>query len=222
MSRFMPKRSQLAKAFFCLAIVVQLTVLAGPAAAVDPWGTVLGAYKAAPGSSPVTAFSNGNWEWYPDRLSGHGKKWQCVEFVNRFYAAVYGLAIEGGDAKYYFQRATNKGLIACPNGSMAPPQPGDILCSEGPPYGHVAIVRAVSPEGLHIIQQNWFNDERDLDMVLSLKMEGGRYFVGNFGPKHPICGWLRSPQAGEPGKFVVPVKATPAPKPAPAQSASNS
>lgn len=212
----MPRLTTLA-----IAAALAACLLAAQAAqAVMPWGTPIGACQTSPDAPQVAAFSNGNWEWHPDRLSGHGKKWQCVEYVNRFYAEVYGLDIEGGDAKHYFERAALKGLVAIPNGAEAPPQPGDILCSEGPPYGHVAIVRALTPEGVRIVQQNWYNDERDADMLLPLKVEGGRYWVGGFGPKHPIQGWLRPPQTAGPGdQRVVPVGA-PAPAAPPASTAS--
>jgi len=208
-----------------LGILVCLCLLAPSAAqAVLPWGTPIGTCQTSPETSAVAAFSNGKWEWYPDRLSGYGKKWQCVEYVNRFYGEVYQLKIEGGDARYYFERATLKGLLAFPNGGAVPPQPGDIICSQGPPYGHVAVVRCVGPEGVHIIQQNWFNDERDLDMVLPLKAEGGGYWLGGFGPQHPVQGWLRPPQAAVPAdQRVVPIE-SPAPAPAtpPGQVATSS
>jgi surface antigen len=191
----MRKPHTAAKLVLCLCL---LALAPSPALAVLPWGSVIGGYQTSAGFAPVVAYSNGNWEWYPTRLSGHGKKWQCVEYVNRFYAQAYGLGIEGGDAKNYYSRAAAKGLLAFPNDSAVPPQPGDILCSEGPPYGHVAVVRSVEAEGVHIIQQNWFNDERDLDMVLPLTLKGGLYHLGGFGPKHPICGWLRAPQASTP------------------------
>ena len=217
----MPPTSRLISTLLCLCALTQ----AAPASAVMPWGTPIGSYQVSRGAMPVVAFSNGQWEWFPDRLSGYGKKWQCVEFVNRYYAKVYGLHIEGGDAKNYFRRAALKGLVAIPNGSETPPQPGDIVCSEGPPYGHVAVVRLVAEDGVHIVQQNWFNDERDLDTILPLKVEGGRYWVGGFGPKHPVCGWLRAPLATTPSEQrVVPITTTPPPPatPTPNQVAASS
>jgi surface antigen len=209
------------------AILFSLCLLAASwppqASAVLPWGSPIGTYHASGHAPAVAAFSNGQWEWYPDRLSGYGKKWQCVEYVNRYYAEVYGLKIEGGDAKYYFKRAAQKGLLAFPNDSAVPPRPGDILCSEGDPYGHVAIVRSVGKDCVHIVQQNWFNDERDLDMVLPCKVEGGRCHLGGFDPKHSICGWLRAPANALPGEQrVVPVMSKPAETPQPAKPASAS
>ncbi|MFH0810164.1 MAG: CHAP domain-containing protein [Pseudomonadota bacterium] len=197
-----------ARSFFvwlCLAC----SLAPSEALAVLPWGTQIGGYHLTPGAPAVFAFSNGRWEWYPERLSGHGKKWQCVEFVNRFYAEAFGMDIEGGDARYYYQRAASKGLEAFSNGSAASIQPGDVLCSEGPPYGHVAIVRSVEPDGLHIVQQNWFNDARDLNTVLSLSVRDGRTHVGGFGYRHPICGWLRAPAAVRPDRRIMPVDAQP-------------
>ncbi len=212
--------SRAKKILVCLCLVA---LAPAPAWAFLPWGTPLGSWQLVPEAPSVIAFSNGNWEWYPRRLSGYGKKWQCVEFVNRVYAEVYGLNIEGGDAKHYFKRAAAKGLIAFPNGSSTPPQPGDIVCSEGEPYGHVALVRSVAEDGVHIIQQNWFNDERDLDMVLQLNVEGGHYRLEGFGADHPVCGWLRAPEALSPEEQrVVPVNSPPPPATAPGRVASSS
>lgn len=202
--------------------IVLLCVLAlapSQAFAFQPWGTPLGSWRPASTTQPVDVYSNGNWEWYPERLSGHGKKWQCVEYVNRYYAAVYGMDIEGGDAKYYFKRAPEKGLLAFPNGGAVAPRVGDILCSEGGPFGHVAIVRSVGPDGIHIVQQNWYNDARDLDMVLPLTAKGSTYSLGAFAPSHPICGWLRAPRAAVPGdQQVSPAKSIMPPVGSPAKA----
>jgi surface antigen len=202
----MARTPRLTRTLICLCLLV---LSPSQAAAVLPWGALIGGYQSCPEAPAVAAFSNGHWEWYPSRLSGHGKKWQCVEYVNRFYAEVYGLKIEGGDAKHYFRRAAAKGLLAFPNGQAAPPEPGDILCSEGGPWGHVAIVRSVGEGEVHIIQQNWFNDERDLDMILPLTLKDGLYRVGGFAPSHPVCGWLRAPCPED--RQVVPASVSPTP-----------
>jgi len=216
MRYFLHKSRQgfLQAAVICLAL---LSLSASEASAVLPWGTPVGEWSLASTDAPIVAYSNGRWEWYPDRLTGFGKAWQCVELVNRFYAQVYGLEIEGGDAKHYFRRAKRKGLIAYDNGGPVPPRPGDILCSQGPPYGHVAIVKSVGPDEVRIIQQNWYNDGRDADMSLKLTVKDGLYHVAGFGPKHPMQGWLRPPDGVEPRQTpilpapgepkVVPVKA---------------
>jgi surface antigen len=197
--KFSRSRKPLQTALVCLAL---LALRVPEASAVLPWGTPVGEWRLASTGEPIVAYSNGQWEWYPDRLTGHGKAWQCVEFVNRFYAQVYGLAIEGGDAKHYFRRAKRKGLIAFENGGPVPPRPGDILCSSGPPYGHVAIVKSVGEGEVRLIQQNWFNDGRDADMVLKLTVKDGLYHVSGFGPKHPLEGWLRPPEGVEPAPML--------------------
>jgi len=79
-----------------------------------------------------------------------GMKWQCVEYVNRYYYVIYGLKIRipGTHADDYYDTASDRGLIAYPNGGTTPLQPGDILCSNGGTHGHVAIVRDVTTNSI--------------------------------------------------------------------------
>ncbi len=159
------------------------------------YGAVVGEYNG------VTAYSNGGNCYYSQDnniVDGYncGMKWQCVEYVNRYYFIVYGLQIrnQGGNANQYYDTAENRGLIPYKNGeAISPPQPGDILCSNGKPWGHVAIVRRVTDSEVHVIHQNWANTKDDNDKTLMLTVSDGKYKVSHFGTGYPVQGWLRVP-----------------------------
>ncbi len=70
---------------------------------------------------------------------------QCTEFCNRYYSQVYSKnivdwGVNGNHAKFWYNRATQKGLRQIPNGTT--PRVGDILCMSGGSsgFGHVAII----------------------------------------------------------------------------------
>jgi hypothetical protein len=95
-----------------------------------------------------------------------GLKYQCVEFVNRYYFQhyhhkmpnSYGNAVDFYDASVRdggLNKKTN--LIQFSNPSKKKPVQGDILIfnkSPGNKYGHIAIITAVSEKEIEIIQQN--------------------------------------------------------------------
>ena len=122
-----------------------------------------------------------------------GIRWQCVEFVNRYYWQTYGVDINQQprtNANGYYTNAIQKGLISYENG-LEPPQPGDIIVSEGGGYGHVAIVRIVLASYITVTQQNYCENKGDLEFTLS--RDGNK--IGSFGggKSYPIKGWLRLP-----------------------------
>ncbi len=124
----------------------------------------------------------------------YGKKWQCVEFIKRYYYDHYNYKFPDGSghAKDFFNKdldggALNKrrGLLQYRNAGNVAPKVGDILVFDGS-FGHVAIVTKVEEESLEVIQQNIYMRPRQ---EFSLKKEKGDYFVG-LGDKEPL-GWLR-------------------------------
>jgi len=167
----------------------------------DPFGTIVGSYNG------VTAYSNYDDQYFSyeyNYVDGYntGMKWQCVEYVNRYYYLIYGLQIRipGTNAIDYYDTASQRGLVAYSNKGTTSPQPGDILCSNGkttqPPskrYGHVAIVRDVTNDSVHVIHQNWTNTGADNDKSISMKIAGGHYIVSGFSSSYPVQGWLRRP-----------------------------
>jgi len=95
-----------------------------------------------------------------------GLKYQCVEFVKRYYYQVfkhkmpdsYGHAVSFFDKRLSDgQINTKRGLIQYGNPSRVKPAANDILVYEGTlinPYGHVSIVINVTDDEIEIIQQN--------------------------------------------------------------------
>jgi len=158
------------------------------------FGTQVGEYNG------VTAYSNYEIDYVSDEYNyvdayNTGMKWQCVEYVNRYYYIVYGMEIRipGTNAEDYYDTASDRGLVAYPNGDTTSPQPGDVLCSNGGTLGHVAIVREVEGDSLHVIHQNWANTEADNDKTISMSVSDGHYTVSGFSGSYPVQGWLRKP-----------------------------
>lgn len=129
-----------------------------------------------------------------------GYKWQCVEFVVRYYWLKYNLRIRGGNANTFFRDAEIKGLNRYENGGVVAPQVGDILVSEGGSYGHVAVVRAVGSDHVVVAQQNWANAASDVSTRLSMTVTwyyppvgppSPSYRVAGFSASYPVRGWLR-------------------------------
>ncbi|MFX0138418.1 MAG: CHAP domain-containing protein [Candidatus Hodarchaeota archaeon] len=163
-------------------------------AAWIPWGSYVGSFNG------ITAYSNGNWEWHPDKknyVNGTytGIKWQCVEYVQRYYYQIYGLNIQPymGNANTFYSNASAAGLEAYPNGGSVAPQVGDIICSNYS-YGHVAIVREVGSNYIKVIHQNWSNSTADN----SLEMIRSGNTVNPFSSNYTILGWLRKSGSNPP------------------------
>ena len=95
-----------------------------------------------------------------------GIRWQCVEFVKRYYYEALGHKMPDtwGNAKDFFDPALSDGalnkqrnLIQFKNGGKTRPEVNDLIVFAGHignPYGHVAIVSAVAEGEIEIVQQN--------------------------------------------------------------------
>lgn len=151
----------------------------------DPWGAPIGNFHEC------LAYSNGNYS--NAYLGRYGYRYQCVEWVNRFYVQmmVHKNMRGMGNAEDYYDNYLTLGLCRYPNGGTESPRPGDILCSNGGDFGHVAVVREVGSNYVKVIQQNWFNDSRDNNMQLGMTVSGGHYTVAGFSASYPVQGWLR-------------------------------
>ena len=127
-----------------------------------------------------------------------GLKYQCVEFVKRYYYEHLGHKMPDtyGHAKDFFipnlaDGALNsqRALIQYRNPSQVQPQVNDLLVYAPTlfnPYGHVAIVAEVQTNAIEIIQQNpgrWGHSRQQYQ----LSQENGRWLVH----KKRILGWLR-------------------------------
>ncbi len=95
-----------------------------------------------------------------------GLKYQCVEFVKRYYYEYYNHKMPDsyGHAKDFFDRKIldggknkSRNLIQYTNQSSTKPKINDILIFDGTIYnkfGHIAIISAVTESQIEIIQQN--------------------------------------------------------------------
>lgn len=127
-----------------------------------------------------------------------GIKYQCVEFVKRYYYFCYkhkmpetaGNAIDFFNPKYEDGELNKeRGLIQFKNPSKSKPEVGDLLVMKGRAgnkFGHVAIVSKVEPNQIEIIQQNpgRFGSSR---AGFDLENKEDNYFVNS----DRILGWLR-------------------------------
>ena len=159
-------------------------------------GKVLDSYKG------VDVFYNGG-----DYSQNHGKnyskdgssyyygyKWQCVEYIKRFYYEVKGHKMPDvyGNAKDFFDANVEhgtlnekRGLIQYKNGEDEKPKIDDILIFTDTTFGHIVIVSEVGDNYIEIIQQNMGDSSRDR---FELEYKEGKYFVGG---KRIPAGWLR-------------------------------
>lgn len=157
-------------------------------------GRIIDSYKG------VNVYSNGD-----DYSKNHGKnyskdgyyygyKWQCVEFIKRFYyeAKSHKMPDIYGNAKDFFdeslesgQMNEKRGMLQYKNGEDEKPQPDDLIVFTDTTYGHVVIVTEVGENYIEVIQQNMGNYARS---KFDLECRDGKYFVG--GSRVP-AGWLR-------------------------------
>lgn len=127
-----------------------------------------------------------------------GLKYQCVEFVKRYYYYRFGHKMPNsyGHAKDFFDSDVSdgnfnsqRGLIQFSQYSSFKPQIGDILVF-GPykanRFGHAAIVSNVDESKIEIIQQNAGSVNRSREK-LSLIYERKSWYVHG----ENVLGWLR-------------------------------
>ncbi|MFI5150530.1 MAG: CHAP domain-containing protein [Bacteroidia bacterium] len=127
-----------------------------------------------------------------------GKKYQCVEFVKRYYYERLGHKMPDsyGHAKDFFDPGLGDGdwsekrsLYQYSNGSKVKPDTSDLVIFKGSvynSYGHVAIVSAVFEKEVEIIQQNPgpFAASR---IRIGITNRNGKWFY-EYGS---VLGWLR-------------------------------
>ena len=99
-----------------------------------------------------------------DGTYSYGMKWQCVEFVRRFYKQYFDHAMpeKYGNAIDYFDFQLKHGEInqkralrQFQNGGSEKPQKYDLLvCNYPLKYGHVAIIAEVGTNYIVVAQQN--------------------------------------------------------------------
>lgn len=127
-----------------------------------------------------------------------GQKYQCVEFVKRYYYEhlKHKMPDSYGHAYDFFDpelkdgaKNTRRDLTQYRNPSSTQPRPDDLLVYSGY-YGHVAIVASASEHEIEIIQQNPgpFNASREKIAITAVVEEGvTKWKLDN----DRILGWLR-------------------------------
>lgn len=199
-----PYRKRLIVALVVVLSVAMAGVLfrLGTRINLNPWRTVGMAMDSLDG---VPVYYNGGVGHVEGRntVDGYnlGLRYQCVEFVKRYYFEVYHHRMPDayGHAKDFFEAGlkdgemnTQRGLRQFSNPSASCPQKGDLLVFRPTwlnSYGHVAIVTGIQPNGkLEMIQQNPgpFGDARE---VLPLEQGNGKWKAG----ESSLLGWLRMP-----------------------------
>lgn len=115
-----------------------------------------------------------------------GLKYQCVEFVKRYYYEYYGHQMPDsyGHAKDFYNPTLKDGeynakrdLIQFSNPSLVKPHLGDIIVFKPfifNPYGHVAIISDIQEDSIEIIQQNVWKKTRE---KIKLNYENGRWVI---------------------------------------------
>ncbi len=182
-------------------ILVACAVLAALLVGLTVWdarkvGTKLDGYRGVPVHDNGLLFFRSHGRHYSADGYYYGQKWQCVEYIKRFYHQAKGHKMPEvmGHAKDFFDDnlpdgATNsrRGLVQYRNGSTEHPRMDDLLVFTDTKYGHVGIVTDAGDSSIEIIQQNILGHTRQR---LSIVLSNGHYFVTS--PRKP-AGWLRKP-----------------------------
>lgn len=127
-----------------------------------------------------------------------GLKYQCVEYVKRYYYEVYNHKMPNsyGHAKDLFDTSledvaynTARGLMQYRNSRYEMPKVGDILVYgkfEGNPFGHTGIISKVGSDYIELVQQNYgLKTRQELKLVEFM----GIYTIADY----DLYGWLRMP-----------------------------
>lgn len=140
-----------------------------------------------------------------------GIRWQCVEFVKRYYYEHLGHRMPDsyGHAKHFFDPAIPDGamnskrdLLQFSNPSPSRPLPDDLVVFAPTllnRYGHVAIVSEVTENDIEIVQQNPGPFGSSRERIELVRHQDGIWEIG--GSKR-IHGWLRKESGTGHGSLV--------------------
>ncbi|MDR0533434.1 MAG: CHAP domain-containing protein [Verrucomicrobiales bacterium] len=158
---------------------------------IDMWRGVPVRYNGVP-------YTQSWGKHYADDGYYYGQKWQCVEFMKRYYHDRMKHAFPDvmGHAADFFDANTQsgtlnvkRGLWQYVNGHEEAPQVDDILVWTSNGYGHVAIITRVEDGMVQWIQQNVRSGTRGETVV---SVCDGKFFVGEYGMLGAPAGWLRA------------------------------
>jgi hypothetical protein len=173
--------------------------LAAGVAAMLVWnaqkvGRTLDSYRGVPVYDNGLIFFRSYGRHYSADGYYYGQKWECVEFIKRFFYDAKGHQMPDvwGHAKSFFDENladgafnVRRGLAQYRNGSSEKPAPDDLLVFTDTKYGHVGVVTETGPDFVEIIQQNIIGRTRQR---FSLITSNGHFYVTE--PRQP-AGWLR-------------------------------
>lgn len=157
-------------------------------------GKELDSYMEVPVYYNGTIYTDTYGENYSEDGYYYGYKWQCVEYVKRFYydAKNHKMPDGFGNAKDFFDDNVKQGelnesrdLVQYKNGEDVKPEVDDLIVFTDSEYGHVAIVTGVTSSYIEVIQQNVLGKPRE---KFELTTEDGKYYVGT---TQEAAGWLR-------------------------------
>ncbi|HET9050742.1 MAG TPA: CHAP domain-containing protein, partial [Candidatus Dormibacteraeota bacterium] len=170
-------------------------VVAATSPPVAPWGTVL-----VPGASwagawaqkgDLNVYSNGTGS--QDQPVPTGDAYECVELVQRWAMIRFGAPpVWHGNAADLWGQGPRLPVPfdQNPNGGPVPPEFGDIVVwgrTATAPFGHTAVVAAVRPGSIDVVEQNWTNLPGSGRTTLPID---GTAMPPRNGM--PVLGWLRS------------------------------
>lgn len=178
------------KIYFFLIVAFSTQLLYGQQCPSTCTGAASATFNNVVARINCTVGSPCTWGYNYETGINTGYKWQCVEYINRYYKVVYGMDLKStgiyGNAKNYWNWCCHStiGLTKYANSGATPPAIGDILVSTAGTYGHVAIVTSVSSTQVGVIDQNFSSTS-----ARTLTRNGNT--VGSFGNGYIVTGWVR-------------------------------
>jgi surface antigen len=160
-------------------------------------GAKLDEYRGVAVYSNGLIYSKSHGKHYSDSGYYYGQKWQCVEFVKRFFQQAHHHEMPDvwGHATDFFDESVPqgelnaaRGLFQFQNGGDIYPKAGDLVVFTNGSFGHVAIICGVTTNEVEIIQQNVLGYPRQ---KLPLKWTPKSFIVGD---TYQPAGWLRVPK----------------------------
>ena len=179
-----------------MVFVVTVPLLTG-AVAESTVGTKLDAYRGVTVHDNGLIYSRSHGRHFADDGCYYGKKWQCVEFVKRFFHQAHNHKMPDvwGHAKSFFDENVphgelnpRRGLLQFRNGGSVYPKTGDLLVFTNGGYGHVAIICRVTTNDVQVIQQNVVGRTRQ---TFPLTWTPTSFQIGD---SDQPAGWLRVPK----------------------------
>lgn len=159
-------------------------------------GDVVATYRTIPVYSNGDKYTLSHGKNFSDKQYYFGQKWQCVEFVKRFYHDAFNHKMPSvwGNAVGYYDPTVlhgkmnpDRGMYQFKNGGTTSPQADDLLVFDMAPYGHVSVITAVRENEIEVVQQNIAGKPRQIHQ---LEKKDGLFTI--VAKKNPI-GWLRLP-----------------------------